>query len=158
MIPSLSLFLILYGSWLSLSGHYTPFLLTIGAVCSALIVLLARRMRILDGEGLPLPLALRFVAYLPWLILETTRSAIAVAKIIVQPSLPISPVLYRFRSPTKTDLGHFLFGNSITFTPGTTTCDIEGDEFLVYAITREGAKGLEESDMAKKCCRVEGSA
>lgn len=157
MIPSLSLFLILYGSWLSLSGHYTPFLLTIGAICSALIVYLAHRMRVLDGEGLPLPMALRFLAYIPWLILETIRSALAVAKVIVHPALPISPVLRTFRSPTRTDLGHFLFGNSITFTPGTTTCGIEGDEFLVYAITRDGAEDLEASEMARRCCRVEGT-
>jgi multicomponent Na+:H+ antiporter subunit E len=158
MIPSLSLVLILFGVWLSLSGHYTPFLLAIGAVCSALVVVVARRMRILDEEGLPLAMALRFFAYIPWLILETIRSNIAVAKLILAPSLPITPILHRFRSQTKTDLGHFLFGNSITFTPGTTTCGIEDGEFLVYAITREGAEGLEESEMARRCCRVEGSA
>jgi multicomponent Na+:H+ antiporter subunit E len=158
MIPSLSLFLILYGVWLSLSGHYTDDLLTIGAICCALIVFVARRMRILDAEGLPLRMVLRFVAYIPWLVLEMIRSAFAVAKLILHPSLPITPVLYRFQSPTKTDLGHFIFGNSITFTPGTTTCEIEEGEFLVYAITREGAEGLEKSEMAKKCCGVEGSA
>jgi len=158
MIRSLSLFLILYGVWLSLSGHYTPFLLVIGAVCSALIVYVAQRMRILDHEGLPLGMAPRFLAYIPWLVLEMVRSAFAVAKLILHPSLPITPALVRFRSPTRTDMGHFLFGSSITFTPGTTTCEVEGGEFMVYTIDQSSVEGIEESEMGRKCCWVEGSA
>jgi len=155
MLRAVFLFLVLFGVWLALSGHYTPLLVTNGALCSAGIVLLAHRMRILDEEGLPLGMAARFVAYLPWLILETVRSNISVAKLILSPSLPIHPVLYRFRAQTKTDLGRFLFANSITFTPGTTTCRIDGEEFLVYGITRDGAESLPGGEMEKRCCRVE---
>ena len=157
MIRALTLAVILYGVWLSLSGHYTPFLLTVGAVSSVVIVLLAIRMKIFDEEGFPVGMAPRFVAYLPWLTLEMIKSALAVVKIILDPALPISPAMRRFESTTETDLGHFLFANSITFTPGTTTVGLEGKEFLVYAITREGVEGLEESEMAKRCRWVEGS-
>jgi multicomponent Na+:H+ antiporter subunit E len=152
------LFVLLFGVWLALSGHYTPLLIAFGLGSSLGIVLMARRMKILDEEGLPLGMAVRFVAYLPWLLLETTRSNIAVAKVILSPSLPISPVLLRFRAKPRTDLGRFLFANSITFTPGTTTCDIEGEEFLVYAITRDAGGSVEESEMVRRVCRVEGSA
>jgi len=158
MTKAVTLTALLYGVWLSLSGHYTPLLLTLGLVCSVGIVLLARRMSILDDEGLPLSMAAKFFAYLPWLVLECFRSSLQVARIIVSPDLPIDPVLYRFRAKTSTDLGRFLFGNSITFTPGTTTCDIEGDEILVYAITRDGAESLPGSTMEAKACFVEGSA
>jgi multicomponent Na+:H+ antiporter subunit E len=157
MIRAAILFVLLFGVWLALSGHFTPLLMTFGALSSAGIVLMALRMRILDEEGLPLGMAARFVAYIPWLILETIRSNIAVAKVILAPSLPISPVLFRFRARPKTDLGRFLFANSITFTPGTTTCDIDGEEFLVYAITRDAAGSVEEGEMVRRVCRVEGT-
>jgi multicomponent Na+:H+ antiporter subunit E len=114
-------------------------------------------MRILDEEGLPLGMALRFVAYVPWLVLETIRSNLSVAKLILSPSLPIHPVLHRFSARTKTDLGRFLFANSITFTPGTTTCRIDGDEFLVYGITRDSAESLAGGEMETRCCAVEGT-
>lgn len=158
MTQVIILIALLYGVWLALSGHYTTLLLTLGFVSSVGIALLARRMRILDEEGLPLVMAVRFLAYLPWLVLEAFRSSLTVARIILSPDLPIDPVLHRFQAATKTDLGRFLFGNSITFTPGTTTCDIEGDEFLVYAISREGAESLSGSVMERKACHVEGSA
>ncbi|MEX1257932.1 MAG: Na+/H+ antiporter subunit E [Gemmatimonadota bacterium] len=157
MLRAAILFLLLFGVWLALSGHYTPLLITLGLLCSAGIVLLALRMRIVDDEGLPLGMAPRFVAYIPWLLLETIRSNMAVAKVILSPSLPISPVLLRFRARTKTELGRFLFGNSITFTPGTTTCEIDGEDLVVYALTRDSAESLQEGEMVRRVCWVEGS-
>jgi multicomponent Na+:H+ antiporter subunit E len=157
MVYALSLLALLYGVWLILSGHYTPLLLTLGVVSSGLIVWVAGRMRILDDEGVPLGMALRFLAYLPWLVLETIRSNIAVARVILSPSLPISPWLYRFTGRPKTDLGRFLYGNSITFTPGTTTCGIEDGEFTVYALTRDFVDISEENEMVRRVCWVEGS-
>jgi multicomponent Na+:H+ antiporter subunit E len=158
MIQAVILFAILYGVWLTFSGHYTPLLLSLGAVSSAGIVLLARRMRILDDEGLPLGMAARFFAYLPWLVLEMVRSSLSVARVIASPSLPIRPALHRFKGRPQTDLGRFLFGNSITFTPGTTTCEIREDEFLVYALVGDSVDELEEGEMARRVCRVEGSS
>jgi hypothetical protein len=60
------------------------------------------------------------------------------------PRLPISPTLVRFRPSQKTELGLVIHANSITLTPGTIAVEVEPDEFLVHALTREGAAGLAE--------------
>ena len=44
-----------------------------------------------------------------------------VAKIILDPKLPISPILVHYRASQKTDLGRAIYANSITLTPGTIT-------------------------------------
>jgi multicomponent Na+:H+ antiporter subunit E len=157
MISSVILFALLFGVWLILSGHYTVLLIGLGITSSLGIVLLARRMRILDEEGLPLGMAPRFVAYLPWLALEAVRSNLAVAKVILSPSLPINPALREFRGRPKTDLGRALYANSITFTPGTTTCGLEGDVFLVYSLLGVPAEAFEDGEMVRRVLWVEGS-
>ena len=48
----LSLAAFLLAFWLVLSGHYTPMLITAGAVCSVLCVLAAIRMRVATGKAI----------------------------------------------------------------------------------------------------------
>ena len=96
-------------------------LVTAGAASAVLCVLAARRMGVADAEGHPIHLIGRFVTYLPWLLREIAKSAWAVAKIIVNPALPISPTMTQVRAGQKTPLGIVTYANSITLTPGTIT-------------------------------------
>ena len=45
---AVGLFAVLFGTWVILSGHFTPFLLIAGAVCAALTVAITLRMDLLD--------------------------------------------------------------------------------------------------------------
>ena len=56
MKRALSLFLLLFAFWLLLSGHYDLWFMGLGFISSASAVFLARRMGIVDAEGLPLDL------------------------------------------------------------------------------------------------------
>lgn len=96
---SLAGFLFIF--WLALSGHYTPMLVTVGAVCASLCVLAAIRMRVADAEGQPTERFWGAITYFPWLIREIAESAWAVTKIIVHPSLPISPTMTVVRASQK---------------------------------------------------------
>ena len=64
---SVSLFAVLYGVWLLLSGHWEPFLLIAGAVSCVIVVIIAHRMDVIDGEGHPIHLTWRAMIYFPWL-------------------------------------------------------------------------------------------
>ncbi|MFN0300309.1 MAG: Na+/H+ antiporter subunit E [Burkholderiales bacterium] len=55
-------------------------------------------------------------------------------------------------------MGLVVHANSITLTPGTLTVDIAEGEFLVHALTREGASGLADSEMDRRVTRLEGQA
>ena len=154
----LSLFLFLYAFWLALSGHYTPRLIIIGAVSSALCVAAAARMNVDDEEGHPIDLLPRALTYFPWLAWEICKAAWAVTKIILNPRLPISPTMLRVRARQKTPRGIGIYGNSITLTPGTLTGAEDDDMLTVHALTTAGADDLEEGTMDRRVVRFEGKS
>lgn len=154
----LSLGLLLFVFWLALSGHYTPFLIAVGAACSVLSVVVAARLGVVDSEGHPTHLLGRAVTYFPWLIWEIVKSAWAVTKIILHPRPPISPTMTVVNASQRTAAGIVTFGNSITLTPGTITTDIKGDRLTVHALLREGALDLESGGMNARVKQFEGSA
>ena len=92
---------ILLGFWLGLSGHFDPRMVGFGVGSVALVLFVAVRMRVVDEEGVPLHMGVRFWLYLPWLMKEVFVSNVRVAKIILDPRLPISPVVVHFRASQK---------------------------------------------------------
>lgn len=142
--------------WLALSGHYTPFLLAIGALSVLAVVLVARRMSIVDSEGHPVQLLPAAITYIPWLLFEILKSSWAVTKVILAPRLPISPTMTVVRASQRTNAGLATYANSITLTPGTITVGVKGDEFTVHALMSEGADDLEAGGMDSRVRQFEG--
>jgi multicomponent Na+:H+ antiporter subunit E len=148
----------LFAFWLLLSGIYTPFLVLAGLGASIAVAALAWRMGIADPEGHPVHLALNAVVYWPWLLKEIALSGWQVTRIILDPRLPISPTLARFVPSQKSIVGLVTHANSITLTPGTITIEADRESFLVHALTRAGAEGLEDSEMDRRVSRFEGGS
>jgi multicomponent Na+:H+ antiporter subunit E len=147
--------LVLFGFWLALSGHYTPLLLSFGVGSCVLVVYLAHRMETVDREGVPLHVAGRFLAYLPWLMKEVLVANVEVARVILHPRLPISPRIVVFHGSQTTDLGRAIYANSITLTPGTITTGVTGQEFQIHALRAADLETDEEQQMDVRCTRVE---
>jgi multicomponent Na+:H+ antiporter subunit E len=156
-LHSLSLVVVLYVFWLLLSGNFTLFLVSVGALAAIATVLLGRRMDVIDREGHPIHLGLRVLWYWPWLFKEIAKSAWDVSRIIVHPGLPISPTLVRAKTSQKTAVGVATYANCITLTPGTISIDVKRDEILVHALTREAAEGLLAGEMDRRVTRFEGA-
>ena len=154
----LSLATALFLFWLALSGHYTPFLIAAGLIASLLIAFLGLRVGYADEEGHPIDFLLRGLLYWPWLIVEIAKSAWGVARIIIDPKLPISPRLIRAKTSQRTAVGIATYANSITLTPGTITVEVNrrDQEFLVHALTAAGAAGVEEGGMDRRVTSFEG--
>lgn len=155
MLRAFGLGALLFGFWLLLSGHYTPMLIGFGVGSTTLVVYLALRMDVVDHESLPLQLHGRFWRYAPWLLKEILVANLHVARIILTPSLPISPIMVHYRSSQKTDLGRAIYANSITLTPGTITTGIRGDDLEVHSITWVDVDGREEDEMDRRVTWVE---
>jgi multicomponent Na+:H+ antiporter subunit E len=153
---ALTLGIVVYAVWLLLSGHYTPLLLAIGLIGTALVVYFALRMEFADEEGVPvIHLSWRIWGYLPWLVLEIVKSNIAVARIVLDPKLPIDPIMIRVRSRQRTDLGKVIMANSITLTPGTVTVGMAGNELFVHALRASTAQGMDDGEMNVRVSALE---
>lgn len=157
MLHLASLGVALYGFWLLLSGYFHDlFLLAAGAGSALCVVLLSRRMRIVDREGHPIQMIASVILYWPWLIKEILKCAWDVSRIILDPRLPISPVLIRFKPTQKSQVGLATHANSITLTPGTITVEATPNEFLVHGLTRSAGEGVIDSEMDRRVSAIEG--
>ena len=134
--------------WLSNSGHYTPLLLSLGAVSIALTVLLTSRLGGIDRESAPYVRIFGFMTYLPWLLWEILKANLTVIRACLRANLDISPALVRVRTTCRSDLARVTFANSITLTPGTVTVEVEGDKLLVHALyeSEAGPGAFDELD------------
>ena len=146
----------MFGLWLLLSGHYEPLILEFGVGSCLLVTYLAWRMDKQDGFVFPLIYTLRLPLYWVWLLREMLRSNINVVRIILDPKLPISPIMVPFRATMKSDLGRMIYANSITLTPGTITTGTEGDILRIHALTWHDVDGREEDEMGEQIRRLEG--
>jgi multicomponent Na+:H+ antiporter subunit E len=151
-----SLAVCLFAFWLLLSGNFVPFLIGSGVIAALAVTWFARRMEVADSEGHPIHMGLgALFSYWPWLVWEIVKSAWTVARIIVDPRLPISPTLVRFKPRQHSAVGLVTHANSITLTPGTISVEVRPQEFVVHALTREGARAVADSEMDRRVERLE---
>lgn len=155
MIHAVSLGLLLMGLWCLLSGIFTPLLIGLGVASVVLVVVIALRMDVIDKEAMPLHINFRIVTYWGWLAKEITKANIDVAKLILSPELPISPMIIRVKATQKSDIGQVIHANSITLTPGTVAMDLEGDDIIVHAISRAAAEGTLEGSIDRGVTAIE---
>lgn len=150
-----ALTVVLVIAWLLWSGIYTPMLLGLGALSIALTLYLAVRVNFFaHTEGL-LGLLPRLPGYWMWLIKEIIVSSWDVARIVLSPSLPISPTLVTLRSRRDEELPQVILGNSITLSPGTVTLDIDEYEVLVHCISEAGADALLSGELLRRVEQLE---
>ncbi len=158
MIRFVSLTAVLFAFWLLLSGHYTPFLVTMGLIVALVAASLGRIIGYTDSEGHPIELTVGAITYWPWLIKEILMSAIHVSLIILRPSLPISPRLIRVPTSQRGSVGQVTYANSITLTPGTITVQVDRTHhtFLVHALTRASEADLATGEMDRRVAAMAG--
>jgi len=140
-------------SWLLWSGIYKPLLLWLGLASCLLSVWLAQRMGFFQ-LALPLRSILRLPAYWWWLLREVIKSSLEVARIVLSPSLPISPTVVELITTETTSTGKVILGNSITLSPGTVIIDMHENRLLVHCLSRESATQLKELEVQRRAAQL----
>jgi len=92
---------------------------------------------------------LRLLVYLPYLFWEIAKANLAVAYIVLHPSLPIDPGMERFSPALPPGLPATTLANSITLTPGTVTVDIRSRDFHVHSLTRSAREDLYDGELER---------
>jgi len=156
VLHAISLGLVLAILWMLLSGFFVPLLLGLGVASIVVVVLIARRMDVVDHESQPMHLSWRIVFYWVWLLKEIMVSAIHVSGVILKGKMPIQPDMLDIKASQRSEMGNVIFANSITLTPGTVTVDMQGDKLLIHALTKDTADGLMTGDMDRRVTAVEG--
>lgn len=153
-LESLALFALLFGLWLILSDHYDLPTLLIGVGCCALVVALTPDRVLKVGRfdphfGVPLgrmrPFAL--LRYGLWLFWAVVQANFQVARVVLDPRMPIDPKLLRFRVGYASRVAQVLLAHSITLTPGTVTIDLEDGRYLVHSLVPTSADAIASGEM-----------
>jgi multicomponent Na+:H+ antiporter subunit E len=150
----LLLLLVLAASWVLWSGLYKPLVLGLGAFSCLLSAYMAHRMGFFRHQAL-VTLLPRLPGYWWWLLREIVVSSIAVTKLIVNPSLPITPTVVKLKAETQSSVGLVIFGNSITLSPGTVTLDVHEGQLLVHCLTSESARELLDGEANRRAAQLE---
>ena len=111
----------------------------------------------LTGAGLIkfLKILPEVLIYVIVLLIEIVKANFAITKLVVAPQISVEPCLVKFKSSLKTHAARVALANSITLTPGTITVELKDNEFLVHALTRDIAEGLQGSLFEKLLRRME---
>jgi multicomponent Na+:H+ antiporter subunit E len=154
---SILLFVSLMAFYVVLSGQIgSVFLMSAGVVSCLAVTLLAKRLGIVDDEGMPYRWWLRTTKYVPWLVWQVVLANIDVLKRVWRPKLDIQPQMFTVKHELTTAYGIATYMNSITLTPGTVTVDIGKDELLIHALTTDAAEDLAGGEMHRRVLAIEG--
>lgn len=156
MIRILILALSLSAAWLVWSGLYKPLLLGLGAASVALTLWLSIRMGLHRKEVFALDLVPRLLGFWTRLLIDIVKSNIIVARIILHPSLPISPTMVKLAPKLEGQVARATMANCMTLTPSTVTLDVHQGEFLVHCLTERSAAETRESSLAQDLQRTLG--
>jgi multicomponent Na+:H+ antiporter subunit E len=140
---------ILAVSWVLWSGIYKPVVLGLGAFSCVLTAYLAQRMGFFRHSAV-LTVVPKLPRYWYWLLREIVSSSFEVARVILTPSLPISPTMVELKTEMRNEVGLVILGNSITLSPGTVTLDVHEGQLLVHCLTRESAQALDSGESDRR--------
>jgi multicomponent Na+:H+ antiporter subunit E len=150
MVKNLSGFglslLILFGFWILLSDRRDAMHLGLGLICSLLVALFSHDLLIRDSGGIRrhLVIFIRFIPFLGWLVWQIIIANINVARIVINPRMPLFPGIIKLSSRLKSDVALTTLANSITLTPGTMTVDVVGSDFYVHCLAVEDEEKILE--------------
>ncbi len=148
---------LLFLFWIVLSGILDWVHITMGLISSLIIAYIFPIITIEKRNGDIIRLGSFMLYLIPYLIrlqFEIIKANIDVIRIILDPALPISPTVRKFRTGLKSDGALATFGNSMTLTPGTLTIDINqsGESYIHYLTTpdAEQQKATEISNAVQR--------
>lgn len=151
----LALLALLVAAWLLWSGMFKPLLLGLGLLSCLLTIYVTHRMGYFDTDMFALRFGRRLLGYWLWLAKEVVKSSIDVARIVINPKLPISPQVVKIKASSMHPVDQAILANSITLTPGTLALDVYKGEITVHALTRAGADELLKGDMDRRVARLQ---
>lgn len=157
-LPFFITFILMFITWIVLSGNFSGLLIGLGLFSSALVAWFFHDLLFPSVTAGHIRIFTRFITYIPWLIREIIKANFHLLFIVFHPRMKelIDPHIVTFKTDLKSDLAITTLANSITLTPGTITVNAAKEGmFRVHAIDKPSADAL-PGDMLKKAADIYG--
>ncbi|MBE0417928.1 MAG: Na+/H+ antiporter subunit E [Coriobacteriia bacterium] len=146
---------VLFAFWLVLTGSLGPLDLALGVVLSLVLgVWAARFLWPQDAPALSPRQAVRLLLYIPRLLASVLMAALQVAEVVLDPQMPIDPVIIGHRASFSRAVSRVAFANSITLTPGTLTVDVDAETFYIHCLAERFATDIATGDLERRISHV----
>jgi len=145
------MFFLFFIIWIVFNGQFTLEIALVGIAVSLLIYAFICKFMdwSLKKDKEIAEITLFMVMYFFVLLWEIIKANIATIRIIYSSKYDREPVLVTFHTTLKTPMLRVLLANSITLTPGTITVSVNDDEYVVHALDKDFAEGIEDSIFVK---------
>lgn len=138
VLPLAATWVLYWGLWMLFAGTLDPQEAIAGLIIAGAVALMTKGAVFGDGIGILHPVRFAYlVLYLPYLFVEIIKANLQVARIVVDPALPIRPAIVRVMTRLQSPVGRMILANSITLTPGTLSVEMEGDTLFIHWIVTE---------------------
>jgi multicomponent Na+:H+ antiporter subunit E len=145
-LPFIITFIIMIIFWLTFSGKFDVFHLSLGVISCLLVTFFSSDL--LFPTGLKpdfLSCWIRFAWYVPWLLYQIFLANLYLLRLSFHPRMMelIDPHIIEFESRLESDISRTTFANSITLTPGTITVNVSVmGRFTVHCIDAHSGEPL----------------
>jgi multicomponent Na+:H+ antiporter subunit E len=144
-----------FAFWLVISASLAPADLALGAVLSLLLGAWSTRFLWAGETPAVSPREIFALAmFLMSFSREVFHSAVHVARVVLDPRLPIRPRLIVCRTGLAREVSRVAFANAVSLTPGTLTVDMDGSTFLVHCLDDETAEHLMSGALERRIAAV----
>jgi len=131
----IGLFLIWSGLVFPISGQE----IMVGGALSFLISLLVA-IRMKDRKTFKLSGIFSMIKFIFIFAIELVKANFAIAKIVLNPKLPISPKIVKIKTDINSKVARVFLANSITLTPGTLSIDLEDEYLYIHVVDGDNLK------------------
>jgi multicomponent Na+:H+ antiporter subunit E len=138
--------------YLAVTGNLEVSNLAVGLAIGVVIAL------VIQPRSQPLPLSqapaalFSLARYVVWLAIDIIRNGIKVARIVLDPKLPIRPGIIAIPAGTRSKVGLALSAHAITVTPGEQVIEI-GDDGVMYTHCLDAVASAEGAEAAQRVRR-----
>ena len=137
----IGLFATLLLFWLLLNGSLAIESVAIGVLVAGLVALtLSANVSYLSGYRFTAASLAATVAYIAYFLKELVKANLAMATLVLTPSLPVRPAIVRVRTSLKNPIARLLLANSITLTPGTLSVEMKGEWLYIHWVVAEATE------------------
>lgn len=123
-------FILLFLVWIGLTNSLAIQELAVGVVVALVIARFFTPNQPFDLKVL----LVKYIKFLPLFFKNLVQSNIEVAKIVLNPQLPINTGIVKLKTHLISDYDKLLLANAITLTPGTITLELDGDDLYVHVL------------------------
>ena len=151
------MFIVYFALWVILNGKWTTEIGIFGVIFAAALYAFSCRFM-----GCGFKKDLHYLRRLPTticygatLLAEIFKANVTVMKMILDKNFEPQPQLVHFESGLKETRHRVALADSITLTPGTITCQLEGDRYLVHCLDGSLVSGLDDGVFVNALSRME---